>query len=220
MKLDLHEGSRLYSATGDHLGTIRQFVVQPSNSELAHVLVEKGVFFTNDRVVPLEAIERVEDDRVVLAEDVDPAALPRFVREDYTLVDDETRARLDAPTGTDYIWRNPNAIVGPFPLFPAYPMPPANAGRRGIDGPVTRDHLAEAEIIGPRTPVLSTKDEKLGTVAEMQVDESGRLSHLVVDLGLFDGEKVLPAHWIESMDSDGVRLAVGDAALETLETMT
>jgi len=219
MKLDLHEGSRLYSATGDHLGAIRQFVVQPSNSELTHVLVEKGVFFTDDRVVPLEAIERVEEGRVVLAEDVDPAALPRFVRADYTLVDDETRTRLNAPTGSDYIWRHPTAMVGPFPLYPAYPMPPAP--RRGdVDDPVIRDHLAESEIIGPRAPVLSTKDEKLGTVAEMQVDESGRLSHLVVDLGLFDGEKVLPAHWIESMDSDGVRLAVGDAALETLETMT
>lgn len=220
MKLDLHEGSRLYSATGDHLGAIRQFVVQPKSSELTHVLVEKGVFFTDDRVVPLGAIERVEEDRVVLAEDVDPAALPRFIREDYTLVDEETRTRLDAPTGYDYIWRHPTAMVGPFPLYPAYPMPPADAGRGDVDDPATRDHLAESEIIGPRTPVLSTKGEKLGTVAEMQVDHSGRLSHLVVDLGLFDGEKVLPAHWIESMDSDGVRLAVGDAALETLETIT
>jgi len=220
MKLGLHEGSRLYSATGDHLGAIRHFVVQPSNSELTHVLVEKGVFFTDDRVVPLEAIERVEDDRVVLAEDVDPAALPRFLRDDYTLVDDETRTRLGAPAGSDYMWRHPTAMVGPFPLYPAYPMPPADAGPRDVDDPVIPDYLAEGEIIGPRTPVLSTKDENLGTVAEMQVDDSGRLSHLVVDLGLFDGEKVLPAHWIESMDSDGVRLAVGDAALETLETIT
>lgn len=220
MKLDLKEGSRLSSANGDDLGVIRQFVVQPSSSELTHVLVEKGVFFTDDRVVPVEAIERVEGGQVILKHDVDAAELPRFIREDYTLVDEETRTHLDAPTGSDYMWRHPTAMVGPFPLHPIYPMPPADRGERHADDPGTRDQLADGEILGPRAPVLSTKNEKLGTVSEMQVDEEGQLSHLVVDLGLFDGEKVLPAHWIKSMGSDGVRLAVGDAALETLETIT
>lgn len=220
MRLDIKEGSRLTSGHGEDLGTIRQFVVRPSSCELTHVLVEKGVFFTNDRVVPVETIDRVEEELVVLREDVDPSELPPFVRDDYTLMDDETRTRLDVPTGPHYIWRHPTALVGPYPMYPAYPVPSADSGQRGVDHPRARDQLAEGEVIGPRTVVLSTRGEKVGTVSEMQVDEKGRLSHLVVDLGFLDGEKVLPAHWIDSIDSGGVRLAVGDSVLQTLETIT
>lgn len=51
----------------------------------------------------------------------------------------------------------------------------------------------------------------------MQVDEEGQVSHLVVDLGFLSDEKVLPAHWIEAVRSDGIQLAVSDNAVESLE---
>lgn len=220
MNLQIPEGSNVYSADGEDLGTVRQFVVQPSTAELTHLLIEKGVFFTDDRVVPVETIDRVEDDRVVLADQIDPAALPRFVRDHYALVDDQTRDRLGLPTGTHFMRRYPTAMVGLFPPYPAYPIPPEGSEHRTVDDPVTRDHLAEGEVVGPRTPVVSAGGDKVGTVAEMQVDEGGLMSHLVVDFGFLEGEKVLPAHWIDSIDPDGVHLAVGDDALESLETVT
>jgi hypothetical protein len=46
------------------------------------------------------------------------------------------------------------------------------------------------------------------------------VSHLTVDLGFLSDEKVLPAHWIESIDSNGVHLAVSTTAVESLETIT
>lgn len=221
MRLELQEGAHLYSAEEEDLGTVRQFVFRPSTGEVSHVLVEKGVFFTDDRVVPVEAVDRTADDGLVLRSDVDPDDLPRFVRDDYAVVDEETRERIDVPTGEyeHYMWRHPTALVGPFPMYPAYPMPVSDEERR-IDEVPTRDDFSGNEVVGGRTPVLSTRGEKVGTVSEMHVDEDARLSHLVVDLGFLDGEKVLPAHWIDAIDSDGVRLAVGDSVLETLETIT
>jgi len=120
MDLELREGSRLYSADGEDLGVAREFVVEPSSGEVTHVLVENGVFFTDDRVVPIETIDHAEDDEIVLSEAVDPATLPQFVREHFTLIDDETRTRLDVPSG--YIWRYPTTYAGPFPIYPAYPI--------------------------------------------------------------------------------------------------
>lgn len=216
MNLEIPEGSRLESAESEDLGVIRHFVVRPSTSELTHVLVEKGVFFTDDRVVPVETIDRVDDEVVVLRDDVDPSTLPRFVRDQYALVEDDTSS---APTSSHYVWRYPTALAGPYPIYPAYPMPTGST-KRDIDDPRTRDRLAESEIIGPRTPVLSKGGEKVGTVSELQVDETGKLSHLVVDLGFLDGEKVLPEHWIDVIETDGVHLAVRDDALQTLETIT
>ena len=217
MQLEIREGTRLYTASKEDLGTIRQFVVNPSTKDLTHVLVEKGVFFADDRVVPIEAIDHVDDDGVVLADDIDPAAIPHFVREDYTVVDEETRTHLDTPPG--YMWRYPTTYAGPFPVYPAYPMPPAEPTRAARD-PRIQEMLAESEVIGGRTAVLATNGEKVGTVSEMHVDDEGEVSHLVVDLGFLSDEKVLPAHWIESIDSNGVHLAVSTTAVESLETIT
>jgi uncharacterized protein YrrD len=218
MQLQLREGSHLYSQNGDDLGTVREFVVEPSTGDVTHVLVEKGVFFTDDRVVPIEAIDHMEDEKIVLSRDVEPASLPQFVREHFTPIDEETRTRLDVPSG--YMWRYPTTYAGPFPIYPAYPMPPGAPARRTVTDPETQEALAEREIIGKSTPVLSTDGEKVGTVSEVQVDEDGQLSHLVVDLGFLSDEKVLPAHWIETIGSDGVRLAVSNTAVESLETIT
>ncbi|HEX6299820.1 MAG TPA: PRC-barrel domain-containing protein [Acidimicrobiia bacterium] len=218
MDLELREGSHLYSEDGDDLGTVREFVVEPSTGRVTHVLVEKGVFFTDDRVVPIETIDHMEDDKIVLSKDVDPAALPQFVREHFTLIDDETRARIDVPAG--YMWRYPTTYAGAFPIYPTYPMPPGAPAGRTVTEPRTREALAEREIIGKSTPVFSTNGERVGTVSEVQVDEDGQLSHLVVDLGFLSDEKVLPAHWIERIESDGVTLAVSNVAVESLESIT
>lgn len=218
MQLEIRQGAHLYTADEEDLGKIRQFVVKPSTAELTHVLVEKGVFFPDERVVPLEAIDHADGDEVVLADDADPADLPRFVREDYTPIDEETQNHLDVPAG--YIWRYPTSYTGPYPMYPAFPMPPPASGRPTVSDDRTRDQLAKGELIRNRTPVVSTNGEKIGTVSEMHVDDEGDLSHLVVDLGFLSDEKLLPAHWIEKLDSEGVKLAVGNHAVESLETIT
>lgn len=218
MDLELREGSHLYSADGEDLGTVREFVVEPATREVTHVLVEKGVFFTDDRVVPVETIDHTEDDKIVLSAAVEPATLPQFVREHFSPIDDETRNRLDVPTG--YMWRYPTTYVGPFPVYPTYPMAPGAPARGTVTDPRTRAAIAERETIGKSTPVLSSNGEKVGTVSEVQVDEDGELSHLVVDLGFLSDEKVLPAHWIERIGADGVTLAVSNVAVESLETIT
>ena len=49
MSVSIRPGSQVVTAEGDDLGTIRHLVVDPSRSEVTHVLVEKGIFFTDDR---------------------------------------------------------------------------------------------------------------------------------------------------------------------------
>jgi hypothetical protein len=86
-----------------------------------------------------------------------------------------------------------------------------------VNDPVVQEEIEEGGLVAADAPVLSMDGEKLGRVSEIEIDAVGRLSHLVVDLGFLDGERVLPGHWIEAVDSDGVRLAVAESALETLE---
>jgi uncharacterized protein YrrD len=218
MQLELREGRHVQSAGGQDLGRVREFVVKPSTREFTHVLVEKGVFFADDRVVPIETIDRVEDDAMILDETVDPGALPRFVREHYTPIDEETGDRLDIATG--YMWRYPTSHTGPFPIYPSYPLAPATPTPPTVDDLRVHEELTRNEVIGTRTPVISTDGEKVGSVSEVLVNDDGQLSHLVVNLGFLSDDKVLPAHWVEKIESDGIRLAVSNTAVESLETMT
>ncbi|MGH8912198.1 MAG: PRC-barrel domain-containing protein, partial [Acidimicrobiia bacterium] len=73
-----------------------------------------------------------------------------------------------------------------------------------------------SDLIGGDTAVESANGESIGTVAEVTIDEEGRLSHVTVDLDTL-GEKVVPAHWIESIGQDKLVLAVGDESLEWLD---
>lgn len=203
MNLELARRTRLETADGEDLGTMKEFVIDPGRTELTHVIVEKGIFFPDDRVVPVDTIDQVQDDRAILSPEVDPDGLPRFVIEDYSPADAATRARLPDSQEADYMWRYPTTYGGPFPVYPVYPIP-ATASRREADDAATRDRLAGSEVIDSDTPVLSMDGEKVGKVAEMQIDAEGLLSHLVIDLGFLSGEKVLPAHWIDSIESDGV----------------
>lgn len=218
MQLELREGFHVHSAQGKDLGVVREFVVEPSTREFTHILVEKGVFFPDDRVIPVETIDHVEEDRIILGDQVDPDTLPRFVREHYVPIDEETRGRLDVPTG--YMWRYPTNQMGPFPIYPSYPLAPTIPTPPPEEESALREELATNAIIDKRTPVISTNGEKVGSVSKVQIGDDGRLSHLVVDLGFLSDEKVLPAHWVESIESDGIRLAVSNTAVESLETIT
>jgi sporulation protein YlmC with PRC-barrel domain len=210
MELELHKGAHLYTSTGEDLGRITQFVVAPKSSEVTHVKVEKGLFFPDDRVVPVDIIDHADADRVVLSDEIDPSALPRFVLADYAPLDEDVRA-----SAGDYAWRYPIAYGTPFPSYPVYPMSEKRVEQ--INDPVVQEEVEEGGLIAADAPVLSVDGKKIGTVSEIEIDPVGRLSHLVVDLGFLEGERALPGHWIQSVDSEGVRLAVGDDALESLE---
>lgn len=209
MELELRKGTHIYTSIGEDLGKITQFVIAPKTSEVTHVKIEKGLFFHEDRVVPVEVIDHVDDDRVVLSDDIDPTSLPRFVLADYAPLGEKSGAG-------DFIWRYPIAFGTPFPAYPVYPMA-EKVVKPQINDPVVQEEVEEGGLIAADAPVLSADGKKIGTVSEIEIDPVGRLSHLVVDLGLLEGERVLPGHWIQSVDGDGVRLAVTDSALESLE---
>ena len=217
MTIEIELGARLRSAQGDDLVVVRQFVVSPSTSDITHVIIEKGVFFPEDRVVPVDTMSHVEGGQVVLKADIDPSALPRFTPGDYAPVEDTGRM---APAGTAIAWRYPTSLGAAFPAYPVYPIPPVDIAEAPVQHSLTRAQLPPGEVIDAKTPVVSIEGEDIGKVAEVEIDDQGHLSHLVVDLGLLNGERVLPAHWVESIGSDAVRLAVATDALESLETLT
>lgn len=211
---ELAEGAAVVNAGGSKLGTIDRFVIAPGTGEVTHLVVRKGVLIGDDRLIPVDLVDRVVDGDVRLSQEVDLEDMPLYEQEHYADVDDATRERLDASFGSASMWRFPTVATGMYPGFPAYP----SAFTTGIQPHAIREvNTPEGTVVVDEdTPVVSTNGEKVGSVAEMVVDDEGTLSHLVVDLGFLSGERVLPAHWISSINGGQVALAVGAEALDSL----
>lgn len=203
----LHQGTRIESADGDHLGDVDRLVIDPSGRQITHVVVRKGIFFPDDRVIPVDTIAHADEAAVRLRESVDADQLPPFEEGHYVGLDEATLRELGHAGADAYAWAYP---LNPSPVFPRYPTYPPTAK---VD--VERNVPDDSAIVEPGTDVVTIDGEKLGTIREIRTDEFGALSHVTVDPGLLQAETLIPAHWIRKIDDDRVEIGVGAGSLRT-----
>jgi len=212
---ELEGRAMLRSASGEPLGEIESYVVDPAAKEVTHIVVEAGVVFPERRLVPTDLIDHIGEDGPVLAEAVDVESLPPYETEHFVPIDQVTRNRIDPRLGEASIWRYPTLATGWYPDYPGEPIP-----YRIEEEWTTVQEVnvpAERAFIDEHTPVVSAEGDLVGSVRELTIDGAGNLSHLTVRVEGLDGDRVVPGHWIESVDEDQITLAVGRLALEGLE---
>lgn len=216
MSLDLHAGADVVSRDGHKLGTLSRVVVNKDTMKLTHVVVDMGVFrsgtsllkgwsMPHDRVVPLQSLGEITDERIEL-----------------TMTAEEFR---------DHTVNYDTAVFKPIPdVKPGRPdvsdLARFVTSLPGEPGPfVIYDVLAKSpnEVeIQKDSPVWRLKPhQKIGEVERVIVDEPSRqVTALVIRRGfLFSHEVVLPAHFIvEVVEALGgiVRVDIDDEALGRL----
>jgi sporulation protein YlmC with PRC-barrel domain len=203
--LELHEGTRIESADGEHLGDIDRLVIDPSGRRVSHVVVRNGVFFPDDRVIPVDVIEQSDASVTRLRTSVSADELPVFEEAHYVPLDEATVRELGHTGGRALAWAYP---LTPSPGFPTYPVYPGTARIE-----VERNVPADSAVIEPGSHVLTVDGEDVGKIREVTTDERGTLTHVTVDPGWFRSETVIPAHWIRQVDEDAVQIGVGAGAL-------
>ena len=199
--LNLHEGTRIESASGEHLGDVDRLVIDPSGRKVTHVVVRKGIFFPDDKVIPIDVIAEANESCVKLRDSVDADELPPFEEMNYVELDRETSSTFGRDDVTSFAWAYP---MTPAPTFPRYPVYPPG-GRLDVDRNIPDD----TAVIEPGTHVVTTDDQEIGKIREVGTDDKGQLSHVVVDPGWLDDERVIPAHWISEIGEEKVRVGVG-----------
>lgn len=203
--LELSVDMEIQTADGRVMGEVDRFIVNPSRKEVTHVVVRRGALFTEERVVPVEILGE-EDGKVRLRTGIDPAELPAFESGHYVEMDPATSSRITP--------RSPNALVWAYPIpsmtgFPAYPSVPIGGEA------IAERHVPEGEVVvNEGSPVRSADGTEVGTISEIAIDDDGSLSYIEVDPGFFRSEKAIPSHWIDSLETGSVVLAVGDETLE------
>jgi uncharacterized protein YrrD len=55
------------SADGEHVGDVEQLFVEPESSRATHFLISQGLLFKDHKLVPVQWVRSVEENKVHLA---------------------------------------------------------------------------------------------------------------------------------------------------------
>jgi uncharacterized protein YrrD len=213
MELELKEGTDVFTSSGEQVGKINRFVLDPATNEVTHIVVQKGWLLPADKVVPIAMISSATEEQVVLNKDIGNFdQLPPFEETHFVEL---TQADIP-PTSYPYryapayYWYPPSGYIG-YPRFGVeyYGWPPAAT---------TRNIPADTIPLKEGADVMSSDGEHVGDVERVFVDsESHRATHFLISEGLlFKERKLVPTHWVRSVEEDKVHLWVPSRLLERL----
>ena len=215
--MELKEGMSVFTPGGEEVGKVNRFVLDPATNEVTHIVIQKGWLLPEDKVVPFEMVRSAAGDRVILSEEVnDFDKLPPFEETHFVRVAD------DYPG-------DPSPTHDPeYQYSPAYYWYPAqsNIGFPGIalghytwpSGETKRNIPEDTVPLKEGTNVVSSDGEHVGDVERLFLEEgSNQVTHFVISQGLlFKDRKLVPVHWVKSMEEDEVHLVVSSQLLERL----
>jgi uncharacterized protein YrrD len=215
--LELKEGMTVLTPSGEELGKINRFILDPSTNEVTHVVVQRGWLLPEDKVLPFEMVRSTTDERLVLNEEVrDFDQLPPFEETQFIPATDGEPADM-SPTGDPayqytpaYYWYPSHGNIGYPGIGLGHYAWPMSETKRNI--PVDNIPLKEG------TNVVSSDEKHVGDVERLFLDaESNRVTHFLISQGiLFKDRKLVPVHWVKSVGEDSVSLAVSSQVLERL----
>ena len=212
-EMQLKANASVITADGEKVGEIDRVVIDPKTDEITHVVIRKGLLFTEDKVVPADWISTAAGEPVVLnASEEMVNTLPNFEETHYIPRSDRLYPEEYAQP---YFWY-PGAAVnwwtdpGYRTYFGSELTPFAKVKTRAT--PVGTVPLKEG------AKVYSSDDRHIGDIERIFADpDSQRATHFVVEAGLiFKERKLIPTSWIDVMAEDEVFLGVSADFLDKL----
>jgi uncharacterized protein YrrD len=208
--MEFKPDASVYKPDGQVLGHIDRVVLNPKTKAITGIIVRKGLFFPEDKVLPLSMIQSAEGDRVTLRSSAgDLESLPPFEEAHYVpLSEEESQAAAYA-----------EGLASPLYWYP--PM----AGWLGHDylppfGMEIEQNIPDNTVaVRQGARVIGSDDHDIGHVDQVFTDEkSNRAAHILVAHGLLNKtHKLIPTTWIREMTEDEVRLNVGSGVVEALQ---
>lgn len=211
-------GDDVFSSDGKKLGTVTGIVMNSENQTVQGMVLGEGLFHQDERLVDISAVETVDSKRANLnLTESAAASLPRFVKEEY----------IEQPRGMPETTIMPAAGVG-GPIFydssltatgyGNYPGQDSFFEAAPLNPPVveTRSNLDELDVILKQgTDVIGSDGKKVGTVDDIQFDDSGHLTGFIVKAGfLFHHDISVPASAVSEVDDHRVQLNITSDAAE------
>lgn len=210
------DNTTVLTADEEKVGKIDRVVIDPSTREVSHLVVEKGFFFPEDKVIPVSLVAEANEDQVLLRETKEDLSLQHFVETEFIPVETlDSREDRDVTT-----YRHP---------YYAYPAIGTRAswGTGWFYDPLFNTRTAEvternvpddAIALNEGAKVYSYDGEHVGEIeAVYTTDEENRITHFVISRGLlFEDYKLIPVFWVTKTEEEKVQLGVKSDTLASL----
>ncbi len=209
--MEFNQGATVFTTDAKEVGHIDRVVIDPKTNDITHVVVHKGFFVSEDKVVPVGLLNAGQKDQVMLQLDSEQLEQqPNFEETDYLPLNDE---RQTARTGA--IGLAPPALYwyptyGGTPLL-GYPISPFVVEIR-------KNTPAGTIAVKPGAKVITRDGKNVGDVIQLLTgSDEERVTHCLISKGLLMKEKkLIPVGWIEYWGEDELRLAVESATVDRL----
>lgn len=212
--MQLYFGARVITQDERELGRVKEIVIHPARKLVSHLVVQEGLFFSKDMVIPAAAVIESSPERVRLS-------LKAGEVEQYSA---EFRADEFIPTGCGQnlqagaplagsVWTHPQQAES-LPELPPSLVPPG-IGPADLNPVVS---VAEDEVLlDAGASVESADGRRIGEVVQLVTDAAGGITHLRIQAGrLGRVEKLVPFFWVERIENSQVFLAVSAKQVEDL----
>lgn len=209
MKIKLN--AQVLSENNEKIGELKKVVIDPLTNEVSHVVVEKGFWFREDKLVPVDMVEMSGEDKVrIRTTRRELEELPDFKEKQYFLLTDYWSD--DQESGAGY--------STPYVMYPymmagteiGLPEPPAVMRRSKMNIPDS------SVVIEEGVKVIGLEGRQVGKVEKVIWDAtSDHITHILISKGwLFNKEKLVPIEWIKQMGDQHISLLVDSRIVEQL----
>jgi len=209
------DGADVLTAKNEKVGSIDRVVLEPRSKEVTHLIVRKGLLLKEDKVIPMDAVDHVADEKVFLKESInDLNDFPLFEETEYILADEGHELEKIEEGSTQFArpaYWYPIHGYGGLSHVPFAPAPLYYAA--------TQRNIPEDTVpLKEGAKVISSDGENVGNIEEVLVDpKQDRATHIIIEEGIFfPDKKLLPTIWLTNVLEDEVHLAMKSSTLEKL----
>lgn len=204
--LELREGMSVFTRSGEELGKVNRFVLDPATNEVTHIVIQKGWLLPEDKVVSFQVIGSTAEGKVVLNEDIENFdELPPFEETYFVRANDDPN--------------DPNPAYYWYPSHPGMGYPGFGPGYYALPPAETKRNIPEDTVpLQEGTDIISADGEHVGDIERLIIEpDSNKATHFVISQGLlFKDRKLVPVHWVKSVEEHRVHLVVTARVLERL----
>ena len=205
--LEITEHTKVFTAHGEYVGRVDRIVIDPITRMVSHIVVHKGIFLPEDKVIPVAGIATATEERINLDRGNHPDEFLAFFEQHYVEIDaeDEDGDEKVRATRAPFIW------YGPYGM--------ASAMYASSMRVVTERNIPERAIaLQPSASVCALGRIEVGELDEVITTDAGLATHIVVTMSdpSLD-RKAIPMHWVDDISENEIHLGVTQWMVEAIE---
>ncbi len=221
--MQFKKNAQVYSSDNQDIGRLERVVMDPGTQKVSHIVVRQGLFFTEDKVIPVDYVEQADGDNINLSHHSDSLQkLPKFEAVQHVPIEQQDMEdfQVEVEDGPFYMYWNP-----PMGAAPYYGIPPVPTQETAPQHPYyverTTQNIPEGTIaLEEGGHVESSDGEHVGNIERIYVDpQTNYATHILISQGFFLREtRWVPTTWFRTVSEDKVYLAVSAATIERMPT--